>query len=137
LAQRRRSQREGLIVFALGAMLALVILFVGRRRRRRILGIDVRRVLQLRAGGKAVDLDDAGIADVGLDAEGVTHRASDDLQLLGVLIGKGHQHDEEADQEAHEVGEGDEPAVAAAMRFLAAGHYSCPRLIPGAASRVG
>jgi hypothetical protein len=33
-----------------------------------------------------------------LHAESIAHRAGDDLQLLLILIGERHQHDEEADQ---------------------------------------
>ena len=112
LAERGGGKREGLVVLQMGAVLALVVLFVGGRRRRSVFGIDMGGVLELRPGGQTVDLDHAGIAHVGLDAEGVAHRAGDDLQLLLVLVGERNQHDEEAHQEAHKVGEGDEPAVA-------------------------
>ncbi len=124
LPQRRCRQRERLIVFEFGAILAVTVLFVRRRRRGCILGLDMGGVLQLRPRRQAVDLDDAGIAHIGLHAEGVAHRAGDDLQLLLVLIGEGDQHDEEADQEPHEVGKGDEPAVAAAVGLLTARHRS-------------
>jgi hypothetical protein len=130
LAERGGGEREGLVVLQMRAVLALVVLLIGGRRRRGVLGIDVGGVLELRPGGQSVDLDDAGIAHVGLHAEGVTHRAGDDLQLLLVLVGERNQHDEEAHQQAHEVGEGDEPAVAAGMRLLTLCHDLCPGFVP-------
>ena len=79
-------------------------------------------VFQLGPGRQAVDLDNARIAHIVLHAEGVAHRAGDDLKLLLVLIGKRDQHDEEADEKPHQIGEGDEPAVAAAVCFLTPCH---------------
>ena len=70
-------------------------------------------VLEPRPRRQAEYLDDAGIAHVVLHAEGVAHRAGDDLQLLLVLRGKRDQHHEEADQQAHQVRESHEPAVTA------------------------
>ena len=79
-------------------------------------------IFELRPCRQPVDLDNAGIAHIVLHAEGVAHRAGDDLELLLVLIGERHQHDEEADEQAHQVGEGNEPAVTAAVCFLAPCH---------------
>ena len=82
----------------------------------------MRSILELRSRRQAIDLDDAGIAHVVLHAERVAHRTGNDLQLLLVLVGEGDQHDEEAHEQAHEIGEGDEPAVAATVCFLTPRH---------------
>ena len=58
----------------------------GARRGRSVLRLDLAGVLQPRPGRQTVDLDDAGIADRGLHAERLAHRAGDDLQLLLVLV---------------------------------------------------
>ena len=113
-AQRRdrpRTWRRRLLPAAL----------VGGRRGRRILGRNWRGVLELRPGRQAGDFDDAGVAHAILHAEGIAHRAGDDLQLHLVLGRERDQHHEERDQQAHQVGEGHEPAVTAAVcppRFL-------------------
>ncbi len=65
--------------------------------------------------GRAEHFDDAGIAYVLLHAEGVAHGTGDDLELLLVLGGERDQHHEEADQQPHQIGEGDEPSVPAAV----------------------
>ena len=82
-----------------------------------------RGVLQLRPARQAVDLDDAGIAGDGLRAERLAHGTGDDLQLLLILGRERDQHDEEADQEAHQVGKGDEPAVTAAVSPVLASRH--------------
>jgi hypothetical protein len=115
-------QRESLIVLELGAVFTVMIVLIGRGRRRGVCRLDMRGILELRPRRQSVDLDDAGIAHIVLYAEGVAHRAGDDLQLLLILIGERDQHHEEADQEAHEIGEGDKLAVAAAVCFLAPRH---------------
>ena len=102
------------VVSSRAPWLLLRLLLVRARRRRGFLAVDLGGILQLRPRRQAVDLDDAGIADRGLHAEGLAHRAGDDLQLLLVLGGERDQHHEEGDQQAHQVGEGDEPAVTAA-----------------------
>ena len=56
-----------------------------------------------------------GIAHPVLHAECVAHGARHDLQLHLVLGRERHQHHEERDQETHEIREGHEPAVAAAV----------------------
>ncbi len=114
LPQRRGGKREGAIVVEARAENALAAFLVGARRRRGIFRLDLGGILQPRPGRQAVDLDDAGITDRGLRAERLAHRARDDLQLLLVLVGERHQHDEERHHQAHEIGEGDEPAVTAA-----------------------
>ena len=86
------------------------------------LGLDVRRVFDSGTGGQTVGFDDAGETRLFLHAKGVAHRAGHGLHLLRILIGEGDQHDEEADQQAHEVGKGDKPAVTAAVCFLAPPH---------------
>ncbi|MGY4352889.1 hypothetical protein ACVWXM_009382 [Bradyrhizobium sp. GM7.3] len=72
-------------------------------------------VLQPRAGRQPVGLDDAGIARFGLDTEGVAHGACDDLQLVGILGRERDEHHEEAHHQAHQIGEGHEPAVTASV----------------------
>ena len=65
--------------------------------------------------GKPEDLDDAGIADTVLNTEGIAHGAGDDLKLGLILGGKCHEHHEEADKQAHQIGEGDKPPVTTAV----------------------
>src|SRR6202041_1542493 len=125
LARRSRGERKSLIVLEMRADLAIVVVLVRGRRCGGILGLDVGCVLESRPGRQPVDLDDARIAHIVLHAEGVAHRAGDDLQFLLVLVGERHQHDEKAYQKTHEIGEGDEPTVAAAMSFLAPRHGLC------------
>jgi len=97
-------------------------MLVGRRRGRGVLRIDVRGVLEFGPRRQAHHLDDAGITHLVLHAEGFAHGAGDHLQLLLILRGKRDQHDEEADQQAHQVGERDEPTVAAAVCFFTPRH---------------
>src|SRR6202041_341693 len=141
LARRSRGERKSLIVLEMRADLAIVVVLVRGRRCGGILGLDVGCVLESRPGRQPVDLDNARIAHIVLHAEGVAHRAGDDLQFLLVLVGERHQHDEEAYQETHEVGESDEPAVATAMSFLAPRHgYVLRRPVrpePAPARRAG
>jgi len=51
LAQRRRGQRESLVVFEMSAELAVMIVFVGRRSGGGVLGLDVLGVLEPRPVG--------------------------------------------------------------------------------------
>src|SRR5215204_7497635 len=74
----------------------------------------------------AVLLDDAGVAALLVGAEGVAHRAGDELQLLLILGRVGRDHDEEAHQKRHQVGKGDEPAVAAMSAFELLAHRPAP-----------
>ena len=123
------GKREGLIVLQVGAVFALIVLFVGGRRRGRVLRIDMGGILELRARRQSVDFDHAGIAHIGLHPESVAHRAGDDLQLLLVLVGERDQDDEEAHQEPHQIGEGHEPAVTAGMRLFTLGHALRPGMV--------
>ena len=82
----------------------------------------------------AVDLDHAGHDHLTLEAEGVAHRAGDDLELLVVRHReRDHQH-EEADQKTHQIGEGDHPERRAGRRG-AVGH--APPLRPGRPAPTG
>ena len=69
---------------------------------------------ELRPRRQAQHFDDARVAHFVLHAKGVAHRTRDHLQLGLILRGKCHQHDEECDQQTHQVREGHEPAVTAA-----------------------
>src|SRR6478672_11589934 len=46
----------------------------------------------------------------------IAHRARDDLELVVVHRGKRDEHHKEAHHQAHQVGEGHEPAVPSSMR---------------------
>src|SRR5262249_31863312 len=83
--------------------------------RGRFLGWNMLSLLELGAGRQPRHLDDARVAHIALRTKGVAHRAGHNLELVLVLVRKRHQHDEEAHEQAHEVREGHEPAVAAAM----------------------
>ena len=79
-------------------------------------------VLEFITSEQSLAFDEAGIANAVLHTKRVTHRARDGLYFLCVLIGEGDQHDEEAYEQAHEIGEGDEPAVTATVSFFAPRH---------------
>ena len=86
-----------------------------------------RHVLRIAAHRKTLDLHDAAEDLVlRLYAERFADRAERLLHLLLVHRGEGGDHDEERHEQAHEVGEGDVPAVAAAMGFgfFPLGHYA-------------
>ena len=80
-----------------------------------------------------MNLHDARIADPILHAKSIAHRAGHDLQLHLVLRRERDQHDEERHQEAHQIGEGHEPAVPAMACFLAPRH----RLDPSSRAELG
>ena len=104
------NDRSSCIFSALG--LTLQIVRAGRVGG--LLGIDLGDVLQRRLRRRAVLLDDAVVAHL-LHAEGLAHRAGDDLQLLLVLRGERDQHHEEAHHQRHKIGERHEPAVTSSV----------------------
>ncbi len=126
LAQRGRGERKVAVDLDLRARRAVAVLLIRRRRVGGVLGLDVVDVLQPRAGRQAVGLDDTGVARLALHAECVAHGAGDDLQLVGVLRRERDEHHEEAHHQAHQVGEGHEPAVTATVSIAALllGHLS-------------
>ena len=97
---------------------------MGRRSFRRI---DMGGILESGTRRQAENFDDAGIAHAILHAKGVAHRTGDDLKFGLILGGKSDQHHEKADQQSHQIGEGDEPPVTAAVTcFLASRHDIAP-----------
>ena len=150
LPQRGGGQREVAVVVEFAAVGLLAAALVFGRIGGRLLGRDRRRVLELGPRREAGHFDDAGIADTILHAERVAHGAGDDLQLRGILGRERHQHHEEADQQRHQVGKGDEPpvsavcpslrraiAMSAAERRVDARPARPPALPGGDASRAG
>ena len=117
LAQRCRGEREPAIAVELGAIGLLASTLVRPGRRGGLLGRNRSGAFELRTRGQPVDFDHAGIAHAILHTKGVAHRACDHLQLDLVLRGERHEHDEEAHEQAHEIGEGHEPAVTAMCLF--------------------
>jgi len=88
-------------------------------------------VLESWPGGQAGNLDDARIAHDLLHPEGVAHGAGDGLELLLILARGCGQHHEEGDQQSHQVGEGHEPAVTAAVSpVLFPGHGTARSALP-------
>src|SRR5215212_9329947 len=90
--------------------------------------VDMLDILEVRPRRRAVDLDDSREAALLENTERLRHRPGYHLELLLIHGRIGREHHEEGHQEAHQVREGDEPAVAAGMTLLALGHGPCLRL---------
>ena len=61
-----------------------------------------------------------------MHAKCIAHGAGDDLHLALILAREGNQHHEERDEQPHQIGKGDEPAVTAggvATSFFLFGHF--------------
>ena len=71
------------------------------------------------------------------DAEGVAHRTGHDLELRLVLARGRHQHHEERHQQAHQVGEGHEPAVTATVGCFLFLRHAAIRCLELCRSRLG